>query len=97
MDYKKLLNDDLKFLLSTQHGRRYLHELLDYCGLYRTSMAGSSETFFREGMRSTGLKILADITEADPEAYLKMMSETKNLKEQIKVFKEKTRKESTDE
>lgn len=97
MDYKQIINEDLKFILATPQGRRYLHDLLDFCGLYRTSMTGSSETFFREGMRSTGLKILSDIAEADQDAYLKMMTETKNIKEQIKLYKEKNRKESTDE
>ena len=97
MDYKQIINEDLKFILATPKGRRYLHDLLDFCGLYRTSMTGSSETFFREGMRSTGLKILSDIAEADQDAYLKMMTETKNIKEQIKLYKEKNRKESTDE
>jgi len=97
VDYKQIINEDLKFILATPQGRRYLHDLLDFCGLYRTSMTGSSETFFREGMRSTGLKILSDIAEADQDAYLKMMTETKNIKEQIKLYKEKNRKESTDE
>jgi len=97
MDYKKILAEDLKHILSTHQGRRYLHDLLDFCGLYRTSMTGSSETFFREGIRSAGLKILADIAEVDSEAYLLMMKETKNLKEQIKVYKERNRKDSIDE
>lgn len=78
--------------MATPEGRLYMHELIDFCGLYRTSMTGTSDTFFREGMRSTGLKILADITEADPDGYLKLLQETKILKDQIKVYEEKIKK-----
>lgn len=85
-NYDKVIEGDLKAILSTENGRRYLHYLIHFCGLYSTSMTGSSETFFREGMRSVGLKLLADITRLDPEGYFKMLNETKNIKQTIKVY-----------
>lgn len=93
--YREKVVDSVRVIMATKEGRTYLHELLDFCGLYRPSMTGTSDTFFREGMRSTGLKILADITEADPDGYIKLMQETKSLKSQIKLYDEtKKRKDN---
>lgn len=85
MDHLKL-DRDLKFILETEQGRSYLYELLDFCGLYKGSFTGNSETFYREGQRNVGLKIFADIGRVAPEAYIKMMSE-------IKIKKEKENKQ----
>jgi hypothetical protein len=69
--------NDIAWVLSTPNGRRFLWRYLEMCGLYRTSFTGSSETFYLEGMRNIGLKLLADITETSPEQYLLMMKEAK--------------------
>lgn len=68
---------DIKWILSEPIGRRFLWRYLDICGVFRSSFTQSSETFFLEGQRNIGLKILADINEAHPEAYLLMMKESK--------------------
>jgi hypothetical protein len=73
----KELERDLYFVLQTEQGRRYLYDLMDFCGLHRPSMTGNSQTFFNEGMRNVALKLFADIGKADPNAYIKMMSEHK--------------------
>lgn len=68
---------DMKWILSEPMGRRFLWRYLDICGVFRSSFTGSSDTFFREGERNIGLKLLADINESHPEAYLLMMKEAK--------------------
>lgn len=68
---------DVAHVLSSPHGRRFLWRYLGICGVYKTSFTGSSETFYLEGQRNIGLKILADITECNPEAYILMMKEAK--------------------
>jgi hypothetical protein len=77
----KQMEYDLKVILGTENGRRYLYELIDFCGLYRPSMTGNSQTFFNEGMRNVGMKIMADVTKADANSFIQMMTEHKNRKE----------------
>lgn len=71
--------NDLKFILATEQGRRFMWRYLEMCGVYRTSFTGSSETYFLEGQRNIGLKLIADIVEADPDAYLKMIKANKGV------------------
>ena len=68
---------DIQHILSTAQGRRFLWRYLETCGIYRSSFTGSSETFYLEGQRNIGLKLLADITEASPESYMLMMKAQK--------------------
>jgi hypothetical protein len=72
---------DVHHILSSPGGRRFLWRYLELCGVYRSSFTGSSETFYLEGQRNIGLKLLADITEADPESYMLMMKEAKRREE----------------
>ncbi len=69
--------EDFKWVLSTPQGRRVVHRYIAYCGVFKQSFTGNSETFFNEGKRVVGLKLLDDLNASDPNAYLKMMSETK--------------------
>lgn len=73
--------NDLKWVLSMPQGRRFLYRLLEMCGVYKSSFTGSSETFFLEGQRNIGLKVLAEITGADSELYLTMLREAKRLED----------------
>lgn len=76
LKHRRLIEiEDLKFILKTEQGRRLLYRYLCECGVYRTSFTGNSTTFYNEGMRNIGLKLLADIEEAMPEAYLLMIKE----------------------
>jgi hypothetical protein len=68
---------DMQHILGSPQGRRFLWRYLETCGIYRSSFTGSSETFYLEGQRNIGLKLLADITEASPESYMLMMKEQK--------------------
>jgi hypothetical protein len=69
--------DDMKFILNTVQGRRILHKYLSQSGVWQSSFTGNSETFFREGERNMGLKMLADINDADPEFLMIMTKEAK--------------------
>lgn len=66
---------DLKTVMSTPDGRRFIWALLGVAGIYRTSFTGNSETFYREGARNVGLRYLALIEENCPELYLLMYGE----------------------
>lgn len=77
------VNDDLRraglaHLITTPAGRAWLYELIEFCGVFRTSFTGNSETFAREGQRNVGLKIMADIQRDHEEAYITMCREAKS-------------------
>lgn len=69
--------EDLKWLMSDKRGRRVMWRLLETAGVYRSSFTGNSETFFREGQRNVGLKLLAEIHEHCPDAFVMMLKEHK--------------------
>lgn len=68
--------EDLKWLVAHAQGRRIAWRLLEEAGVYRTSFNTNSMTMaLNEGKRHLGLFLLAELTEAAPDAYLKMMQE----------------------
>lgn len=73
---RELELEDMAALLATKGGRRVIWRYLTACGVFRTSFDGSSRTYFAEGMRNVGLMLLADINEADPQAYVTMLKES---------------------
>src|SRR5687767_10645516 len=69
---------DVSAILATLHGRRFIWRYLTECRVFETSFNNSeSITYFNEGMRNIGLKLLADVNEASPDAYLQMLKESK--------------------
>jgi len=74
--------DDVHFILRHPEGRRFVWRYLEECGVYKTSFTESNKhTFFLEGIRNVGLKLLTDINEASPESLLLMMKEAKGDKD----------------
>ena len=68
--------DGLRYVLATKDGRRFLWNLVTECGVFVCSFDGSSRTFFREGERNVGLKIIARLNAADPNWYGTMVKES---------------------
>lgn len=67
---------DLRSVMDTPAGRRFMWALLGDCGLYRASFNNSgSITAFNEGQRDIGLRLVARITQDCPEQYLAMQGE----------------------
>jgi len=69
--------NDVREVMNSKRGRRFMWELLDFCGIFKTSLADEHQIFYNEGMRNVGLKLLADVNEASPDAYLLMLKESK--------------------
>lgn len=77
--------EDIKSVLSTPAGRRFIWRYLGICGIFQSSYTGeSAETFFNEGKRNVGLALLNDVTGVSPEAYLQMMQEAQEEPEDKK-------------
>lgn len=72
---------DMRTVMSTVEGRRFVWRLLERAGVFRTSFTGNSTTFFNEGQRNMGLIVLADVHEACAEQYIVMMNESKKDQE----------------
>lgn len=68
---------DLRAVMKTAEGRRFIWKMLGDAGVFRSSfVAGSSDaTAFNEGARNYGLALLGDIMNDAPEKYLTMQKE----------------------
>lgn len=71
-------DEDLRVIMGTQHGRRWMWRHLDRCGMWRASFVENREgTDFREGERNTALRLWADLQRACPETLLRMQKENR--------------------
>jgi len=64
------------WLMSSKRGRAIVRDLMTFCGVYKSSFTGNSETYFREGQRNVGLYLLSVVQEHAPEHYVEMVKET---------------------
>lgn len=68
--------EDLKWLMAHPQGRRIVTRLLDVAGVNRSSYNHSGSLMaFNEGRRDIGLFITAEVLEAAPEGYFKLLKE----------------------
>ncbi len=73
--------EDMQWLMNDPRGRRLMWSWLSFCGLFRSSMTGNSQTFFLEGQRNVGLMLQANILQNVPESWVLMHTEaTKPIK-----------------
>lgn len=69
---------DVRELLQSHAGRRFFWRYLTIAGIYETTFRIDPHAMsFYEGQRSVGLRLLADITEADAQSFVTMMTEHK--------------------
>ena len=78
---KEREREELRQLLGRYDFRRFLWNTLSACGVYKISFTGNSQTFFNEGKRDIGLRLIEEIFDADPSAYTKMRIEAKDREE----------------
>jgi len=68
--------EDLKWLMAHPQGRRIVSRLLEEAGVARTSFNHSGSLMaFNEGKRQIGLFLTAEVLEAAPEGYFKLLKE----------------------
>lgn len=69
---------DMAVVLNSPEGRRLVWRYLEFCSVFKSTFNHSgSISAFNEGMRNVGLKLMAELNEASPEAYLIMLKESK--------------------
>lgn len=93
--------NDLKAILDTDHGKRYLMRLIERAALYQPTYASGtqpSDFAFMEGRRDFGLFILAEITTVSTDAWLDMLKvnfqQIKETNERVKNEREQQRASS---
>lgn len=64
---------DLKFIMSHPQGIRFLKSFISELRIFDPSFTGGSETFFNEGKRSIGLKLIEEIRSADESKFLEII------------------------
>ncbi len=72
---------DIKWLMSSKRGRRFVWRLLEKAGVFRSSFNTNAMTMsFSEGNRNYGLNLLNSIHTLCPELYPTMIKEQKNVR-----------------
>lgn len=75
-DLETIRINDLRSVLSTPAGRRFIFDLIDRrCLVFSPSYTGNSETYLREGMRKVGIDLMREIQERFLDQYTTMLSE----------------------
>lgn len=76
---RELELEDLRSLLATAPGRRFIWRVLGYCKVFADVFDDSTptRTAFNAGVQNVGHFVMAEITEADEEAFFKMMRESR--------------------
>lgn len=67
--------EDLKWLMGTLRGRRFVWKILDDSGLRKEPMTGNSSTFYNLGKLAIGRDLEARIFSVCPEQYVVMIEE----------------------
>lgn len=68
--------DDLRWLLGHPQGRRILNRILERTGVFRTSFNHSGSVMaFNEGRREVGLWVTAELSDASPDGFIKVLTE----------------------
>lgn len=94
---RELELDDLRALLATPQGRRFLWRVLGYCKFASDIWDGSSRIHFNAGVQNVGHWILAEITAADEEAFFTMMRENSDRLKREAVTAEAVRTNQADQ
>ncbi len=69
--------DDVRWLMSSPRGRRFIHRLLSEGGVFRSTFTGNSTGFYLEGKRALALFVLGEVTDNCMDEYVAMLKEAK--------------------
>lgn len=68
--------DAYQWLMASTHGRRIVGDLLDFCGVWRSSYSrNAQDTSFNEGQRNVGLMLLTKVGDVAPERLVQLLKE----------------------
>jgi len=68
--------EDMKRILKTPEGRRFVWRLWDMCGIFRNPFnPNSNQSAFNSGRMSVGHEVLIDVNDANVSAFAQMQQE----------------------
>jgi len=73
----QLLEEAFEKVLGTAEGKRVIWWIMGECGVFGLSMTGNSQTFFNEGMRNIGLKLMDRVMQTNPSLYQEMYEQAR--------------------
>lgn len=77
-EYQDLLNSFVQ-VLTTEAGQNVVWHILSQCGIYDGGFVQGELSYFNQGMREIGLRIIGVMHDADPAMYAKLqLREVKN-------------------
>lgn len=85
---------DIKSILNTEYGRRFMWRLLGHCGIYRDLEGDVNDLLRQSGKRSVGLFLLSILSEVDEDKVFLMMKEAKNKAKETANASESDRRRS---
>lgn len=68
--------DDIRFLLSSAQGRRFIWRLIAQAEVFHSIWSPSAQVHYNAGKQDFGHFIMAEVTEADETYFIKMMQES---------------------
>lgn len=81
--------EELRVLLETYGGRSFVWRILiDFCGIYKTGITDSLDTFRELGRRDVGLWILAEVFNSSPDIYTVMRNEASDRNDNLEKINE---------
>lgn len=90
--------NDVKKIMKTEQGRRFIYRILEQTGMFTTSFTGNSATYFKEGERNIGLWLQKEIDVECMEEGFTMLREYKaKVDEENRLMEEKNKTEEGEE
>ncbi len=71
--------EDLRFVLKTTEGRRVFWRLMAHCRVLESIWDGSAKIHYNSGRQDVGHFVMAEVIQANEDAYLLMMKENKEI------------------
>jgi hypothetical protein len=69
--------DDIRQVMSSPQGRRFIWRLLGHCGVYESIWEASAKIHYNAGKQDVGHFLLAEVVQANEELYSLMIKESK--------------------
>jgi hypothetical protein len=69
--------NDIRYLLQSIQGRRFLWRLMGHCKVFESIWESSAKIHHNAGMQDIGHFVMAEIVAANEDAFLQMMKESK--------------------
>lgn len=66
--------NDMRELLATEAGKRFLWRLMAHCKVNESVFSPSAHIYYNSGMQDVGHFVLGEIMEAQPQAFMDMIN-----------------------